>query len=325
MQSAVQEGVLVDDKLEPALTNFSRDFPGEAILYAIENQEHTTPVLLEYLQYAIEHVSQLSEDYSGHLYAVFLLSQFREKKAFPLIMKLCHLKSDEQDFLLGDCITEYLHRFIASTYDGNLQAIQVIIEDPTIDFFVRGQALDSFLVLLTHGLITNEFIDTYSSTLFDVFIEQKDIDGMTALVDFWGNYHPSPFIAKIKKAFSLELVNEEYIGLDEMLILAENKQPYYVANSRYQMIVNTIAEMADWSCFAEDDEVDVLIDDFDGFEDLDLDELEENFPDILPLEQDEPHPDYQFGKTIKYDTPKLGRNDPCYCGSGKKYKKCCLN
>ncbi len=22
---------------------------------------------------------------------------------------------------------------------------------------------------------------------------------------------------------------------------------------------------------------------------------------------------------------KLGRNDPCFCGSGKKYKKCCLN
>ena len=23
--------------------------------------------------------------------------------------------------------------------------------------------------------------------------------------------------------------------------------------------------------------------------------------------------------------PKIGRNDPCPCGSGKKYKKCCLN
>jgi hypothetical protein len=21
--------------------------------------------------------------------------------------------------------------------------------------------------------------------------------------------------------------------------------------------------------------------------------------------------------------PKVGRNDPCYCGSGKKFKKCC--
>jgi uncharacterized protein len=26
-----------------------------------------------------------------------------------------------------------------------------------------------------------------------------------------------------------------------------------------------------------------------------------------------------FGK----QAPKIGRNDPCYCGSGKKYKKCC--
>jgi preprotein translocase subunit SecA len=23
-------------------------------------------------------------------------------------------------------------------------------------------------------------------------------------------------------------------------------------------------------------------------------------------------------------TPKVGRNDPCPCGSGKKHKKCCL-
>nr|PZN77270.1 MAG: hypothetical protein DIU57_16685 [Pseudomonadota bacterium] len=23
-------------------------------------------------------------------------------------------------------------------------------------------------------------------------------------------------------------------------------------------------------------------------------------------------------------SPKIGRNDPCPCGSGKKYKKCCL-
>jgi preprotein translocase subunit SecA len=26
--------------------------------------------------------------------------------------------------------------------------------------------------------------------------------------------------------------------------------------------------------------------------------------------------------TVKRDEPKIGRNDPCYCGSGKKYKKC---
>jgi SEC-C motif-containing protein len=28
-------------------------------------------------------------------------------------------------------------------------------------------------------------------------------------------------------------------------------------------------------------------------------------------------------QTIRYDAPKPGRNEPCPCGSGRKYKKCC--
>lgn len=32
----------------------------------------------------------------------------------------------------------------------------------------------------------------------------------------------------------------------------------------------------------------------------------------------------RFGqKTVVNKGPKVGRNDPCPCGSGKKYKKCC--
>lgn len=29
------------------------------------------------------------------------------------------------------------------------------------------------------------------------------------------------------------------------------------------------------------------------------------------------------GNTVRRETPKVGRNDPCPCGSGRKYKKCC--
>ena len=31
-----------------------------------------------------------------------------------------------------------------------------------------------------------------------------------------------------------------------------------------------------------------------------------------------------FPPTIRREEPKVGRNDPCPCGSGKKHKKCCL-
>ena len=30
------------------------------------------------------------------------------------------------------------------------------------------------------------------------------------------------------------------------------------------------------------------------------------------------------GQTLRGPSEKLGRNDPCPCGSGKKYKKCCM-
>jgi preprotein translocase subunit SecA len=33
-------------------------------------------------------------------------------------------------------------------------------------------------------------------------------------------------------------------------------------------------------------------------------------------------PGQEEGKTVRRDQPKVGRNDPCPCGSGKKYKKC---
>jgi hypothetical protein len=41
------------------------------------------------------------------------------------------------------------------------------------------------------------------------------------------------------------------------------------------------------------------------------DEEEDNFP-------------RPAAETIIRHQPKVGRNDPCPCGSGKKYKKCCM-
>src|SRR6185295_8311294 len=42
--------------------------------------------------------------------------------------------------------------------------------------------------------------------------------------------------------------------------------------------------------------------------------------------QDPPRPARTGGddvvRQVKRDEPKVGRNDPCPCGSGKKYKKC---
>jgi preprotein translocase subunit SecA len=65
----------------------------------------------------------------------------------------------------------------------------------------------------------------------------------------------------------------------------------------------------------------------------DLEDVEINLG--LRMHRETPRPDYgmeledfddedEYEPTIIRQEPKIGRNYPCPCGSGKKYKKCCL-
>lgn len=61
----------------------------------------------------------------------------------------------------------------------------------------------------------------------------------------------------------------------------------------------------------DDDE----FDDEEGFDDEGFDEPEDDFTVA----------DDEIVRPIVRGDPKVGRNDPCPCGSGKKFKHCCLN
>ena len=48
-------------------------------------------------------------------------------------------------------------------------------------------------------------------------------------------------------------------------------------------------------------------------------------PQLTPLQKQFAALQEQFESRPQMDRRKIGRNEPCPCGSGKKYKKCCLN
>jgi uncharacterized protein len=60
-----------------------------------------------------------------------------------------------------------------------------------------------------------------------------------------------------------------------------------------------------------------------------IDELTRMAPDLIPTWIDDLHawrlapPSAISGKSIKPSSTKIGRNEACPCGSGRKYKKCC--
>lgn len=62
-------------------------------------------------------------------------------------------------------------------------------------------------------------------------------------------------------------------------------------------------------------------------EDAEEDALTEQYQYDADYHDDDYYEDDNDDNAVSYvrETPKIGRNDPCPCGSGKKYKKCCIN
>ncbi len=49
-----------------------------------------------------------------------------------------------------------------------------------------------------------------------------------------------------------------------------------------------------------------------------------SYPSFSPGRKEAPPAPTQPVEPFRYSAPKIGRNDPCWCGSGKKYKRCHL-
>ena len=56
-------------------------------------------------------------------------------------------------------------------------------------------------------------------------------------------------------------------------------------------------------------------------------QVQKNQEERIQTQQQKVSLNYNRGETVSQQTvtkgKKIGRNDPCPCGSGKKYKKCC--
>jgi hypothetical protein len=71
---------------------------------------------------------------------MYMLAQFREKRAYPLIAAFAALPDELPHDLAGDFVTEDLGRVLASVCGGDQSLIRGLIENAAVDEFVRSQA-----------------------------------------------------------------------------------------------------------------------------------------------------------------------------------------
>ena len=286
-------------------------FEREAVEAAIARKEEVTPELLRVLEEIAdqERARQLGaeSDYMAHLYAMFLLAQFRETRAYPLVVKISMLPSDLVDSLFGDFITESLGSVLASVCGGDLKGIQSIIEDEDANEWVRGAALSSLVTLVAAGVKSREEILSYFSSLFRGKLTDRNEIVWSDLVVFSTDLYATELLGDIERAYEEDLVDGLIIGLEDVKNDFAKGKDWALArlaeNSHRRLVDDTVKKFGSWYCFNK----------------------EEKSSARAGTEAQEPADPVWAGLPVPYrrEAPKIGRNDPCPCASGKKYKKCC--
>ena len=263
-------------------------FPRRALQQAIVRRKQITPQLLSILEYAGQNMQELvhRESYMAHIYAMYLLAQFREQRAYPLIVRFFSAPGEISHDLTGDVITEDLGRILASVSGGDVGPMASLIENEQANEYVRDAALVGLVTLVACGEIPRDEIVAYFQSLFRGKLARDHSLVWSALVSACVRLYPGELVEDVEQAFEDGLVDLVYIGFESVeraLALGKDRMLRDLkADSRYTLIEDTIEEMEWWACFD------------------------------TPAEQ------------LMPDWPKkIGRNDPCPCGSGKKYKRCC--
>src|SRR6266576_2443192 len=82
---------------------YTGQFARAAVEAAVARREEITLELLRILKGTVDRAAQLDAegDYMAHLYAMFLLAQFRETRAYPLMVRFASLPGDLLDSLVA--------------------------------------------------------------------------------------------------------------------------------------------------------------------------------------------------------------------------------
>lgn len=285
----------------------SRIFPEAELAEIIARKDEAIPLLLAFLEEVRDDPEKYSNDLDcfGHIYAVYLLAQFRAKEAYPIVLELFSLPNGLADRLFGDAVTDVAGRIMASICGDDVAPLKQLAENEEADEYVRVEALTALAILtLNRELERTELMAYYKELL-------PTIDNMTILtflINLCTDIYPGEVYDEIKAAYKDNKVDYLTIGMESVDRAMLEGQARVLAraekNEHLQKIDDTIGELSSWFYFKNEK---------DPAEANYFDQLVNNNPVSLAKPKGTPI----------INEPKIGRNDPCPCGSGKKYKKCC--
>jgi len=307
---AMEEASITDNwaQVHAGLALFSRPFPHEAVALAEAHREDVAPRLAAELEALAANPSQAPDDYMLHLYAMHLLAWWRDRRGLSPLLALGRMRDhDLLEALFGDHLTESFGRCLGSMAGGDLQSLMALADDEQAFVWARSAALDAMKACVVEGDAQRDAVIAYTrdlaqreaaATRAGRSANEWGYDFLNSVVGLATDLCDVEMLPAIREWFGEKLLDETHADLE--FVETSISEPFELSLERMRRhregyIGDPVSEMAWWACFNEEED-----------DDGDADAL-----DWAPAAQ----PYVREG-------PKIGRNEPCPCGSGKKYKKC---
>ena len=275
----------MDDASLIAELSASLHLPKVALRKALERPEVVAPETLRLLDEAASGAELDEAQASLVFWGLHVLAHARDVRALAPLLRLLRQDGDTVDAYLGDAVTSTLAKVVASLFDGDPQPIFALILDSTVDDYVRQALLAACITLCHTGRIEREAVHALL-VRFDVAS------------------------AAVEEA-------PAWIGWEEAIAQLgfRDLAPRVEAARRDGRITDEFSDLA-W--FKETlRKAETRPDDLRRFDRWNYGTLDDPLADLAWTAEG-------AGEPQRNPYKEVGRNDPCPCGSGKKFKKCCL-
>jgi hypothetical protein len=278
--------------------------PATEVAVASVYVDHIAPDVLALLERAcIERLDPAPERFLFR--GLHILGGRRFTSIYHPLIAFLRGPPDRVDELLGDAVTETLAKILAGAFDGDAKPLHALVMDTAVNAYAREAALQTLGFLAFEKRIDRQGFEAFLLRIDEEKSFRSDDDVMWhAWMTAVAVLGIEPLVPRVRSAFADGRISRDYCDEDDFddLLKAAIERP----DDRERLAGEQMAYLGD------------IIEALQRFHEDDSPRDEELFRDAeWPADLEE---------ALPYRNPfrDVGRNDPCPCGSGKKFKKCCM-
>lgn len=233
-------------------------------------------------------------------HALFLLAEINASESLANVLEVLSQEEEYIELYLDEVLTEYIWLVLYKISSADLPACKKFMLKPGIYTYSKSEVVEMINQVALHEPARREEVIIWFRDVLRFYnnasLKDNIIDStlLGMLVNCVLDFNGAELLPEIENLYDKEIVDLDSCGdIEEVKDhFTKDKSNNYIRE--ISSIFGIYEEIRSWGSVSNST-------------DYSFDETD--FRDIQPLDT----------------TPKIGRNDLCPCGSGKKYKKCCLN